>query len=191
MMKYEWVLKSGKIAVLRAEYSETVRDEIVYADGYEINTGKKKIVQNGDLAVYVDGKKVGSCWDVNFWRVIDMPGMKGYKRIWGIDRVGFTEEVGKEIESFLKAVVEAGVNPKAQEIREAEAKKKAEYEIARAEEIVKKAEGQTDIPSRKEAERRMKEYNDMVNDGGEGFVPYIVSREEYEDAKETLRKYGK
>ena len=52
--------------------------------------------------------------------------------------------------------------------------------------IVAKAEAQGDIPSREEARRRMKVWNDINNEGGEGFVPRIICREEYEAAKEFL-----
>ena len=34
----------------------------------------------------------------------------------------------------------------------------------------------------------MKRYNDINNDGGDGYVPYIISLEEYEYAKEKLAK---
>ena len=36
--------------------------------------------------------------------------------------------------------------------------------------------------------RRMKAYNDVMNESGYGYVPHIISHEEYEEAKKTLEK---
>lgn len=74
------------------------------------------------------------------------------------------------------------------ERRRAEEKKAKEIErqIEYWKQIIKMAEAQQDIPSREEVKKRLKIYNDTYNEGGEGFLPYIVSREEYESAKAFL-----
>ena len=59
-----------------------------------------------------------------------------------------------------------------------------EYLVA----TISEAEAQSDIPERAEAKRRMRAYNDVYNEGGEGYVPHIISREEYETAKDLLRR---
>lgn len=51
---------------------------------------------------------------------------------------------------------------------------------------IARAEAQREIPTRAEAKRQMKAYNDVYNEGGEGYVPHILSHEEYEAAKERL-----
>ena len=68
--------------------------------------------------------------------------------------------------------------------------KEIEKKIKAAKETIEKAEAQEDIPTRAEAQRRMKEYNDINNEGGFGYVPYIVSREEYEEAKTIIAQYS-
>lgn len=52
-------------------------------------------------------------------------------------------------------------------------------EIKEIESAIAEADKQKDIPTKAEAERRMKAYNDLNNEGGEGFVPHIYSKEEY------------
>ena len=68
--------------------------------------------------------------------------------------------------------------------------KEVEKRLAEAHRIVAKAEAQRDIPDKEEARRRMRVYNEINNEGGYGYVPYIYSREEYDEAKEIIRRYN-
>ena len=73
--------------------------------------------------------------------------------------------------------------------KEKEAKEKAiDLDVARY--LVRKAEKQAEIPCREKAKKLMKEWNDIYNEGCEGYVPHIISREEYEEALEFLRENG-
>ena len=182
---YEWYLTDGRKVTLEAEYSERVQDKIVDADGYEVRLNKREIVKEGMLVAYIDGKKIDSCWNTDFWQTIET-GHKGIRKIWGIDKIGFTEERAKEIEDFFAEVIAAGKDSEAEQIREQENEADKEQRIASAMEVVQKAEAQQDIPTAAEAERRMRKYNDINNEGGEGYVPYIYSREEYDAAKRIL-----
>ena len=66
--------------------------------------------------------------------------------------------------------------------------KEKEERIKSLEQLIEKAELQRDIPSRKEIQRRLELYNSVNNEGGEGWLPRIISREEYESAKAILEK---
>lgn len=70
----------------------------------------------------------------------------------------------------------------------AEGKKAAEIaeEIKEIETAIAEAERQTDLPTKAEAARRMKAYNDTANEGGEGYVQHIYSREEYDYLRRRL-----
>lgn len=61
-------------------------------------------------------------------------------------------------------------------------------EIARLEKIIAKAEKQAEIPTKAEKAEQLRAYNNLHNEGGEGYVPWIVSLEEYEAAKEELKR---
>lgn len=56
--------------------------------------------------------------------------------------------------------------------------KAAEAEGEELEAIIDLCERQTDLPTREEATRRMTEYNNATNEGGDGYVPHIYSKEE-------------
>ncbi len=59
-------------------------------------------------------------------------------------------------------------------------------EIEDLERLVARIEQQGDIPTQEEARRRMRRYNDIMNEGGEGYVPHIYSDKEYVWAKDRL-----
>lgn len=185
---YEWNLTDGRKVTLEAEYEETVRDKVVNLDGDIFNTGDREIVTDAMLIAYIDGKQFDFTRYVNFWKIVDADKLKKFKKIRGIKQIAFTNERAKEIEAFLTNVIGGGRNEEAQKIRDMENEKKKQNEIEEAKRIIEKAEKQKDIPNRAEAQRRMKRYNDINNDGGDGYVPYIISLEEYEDAKEKLAK---
>ena len=78
---------------------------------------------------------------------------------------GKSEEAGKEIE-----------------------KEEIEKEIKEAKAIVERAEQQRDIPSSQEARAREKNRNNIFNEGGEGYVPHIIDKDEYNWALKVLGK---
>lgn len=64
-------------------------------------------------------------------------------------------------------------------------KKRAEATVKEAEEIINNGGKLRTNKERAEWERN---YNNVVNEGGEGYVPHYPSVEEYEEAKEILKK---
>ena len=186
---YKWNLRDGREVTLEAEYSDHVAPVVVDLDGDVVGTGKKEIRKNCKLIAYIDGKRYDSCSDSNFWETIDTR-QPGIKRIWGIKNIGFTADRAIEIQEFLNSVIEEG---RSEDVKLFLAEREAEKNAAavkKAMDIIKKAETQQDIPSQAEASRRMRRYNDIMNEGGEGYVPYIISREEYEEAKRIISEYG-
>lgn len=97
-------------------------------------------------------------------------------------------KVWEAYEAWISSVVKEGTEEAVKEFLQKEAEKDFEEEFKEAQEIVRLAEEQKDIPPREEANRRMKWWNDTYNEGGEGFVPDIICRERYEKAKEIVRK---
>lgn len=187
MKRYEWTLGDGRKVTLEAEYTEKVQNKIANLDGDLIDTGKREIIATGTLTVYIDGKKFDTCDQPSFWQITET-GHAGIKKIWGIKQIAFAEARAAEIEKFFAEVIEEGKAAEAEEIRAEEKEAAVTEEIENAEQIVAAAEAQADIPDRAEARRRMKRWNDIHNEGGEGYVPSIISREEYEQAKQKLEK---
>lgn len=59
--------------------------------------------------------------------------------------------------------------------------------IARLEKVIKKAEQQKKMPTKAEKDAYIRAYNNLHNEGGEGFSPWIVSEEEYQAALQELK----
>lgn len=102
--------------------------------------------------------------------------IKGYGR--GHGNTSRLHSITAEQEAELIAISEKN--------RQVRAAKDAEEEIAKLRDIICCAEAQSDIPDKTEVNRRIKEYNDIYNEGGEGYVPRIISRESYNAAKQRL-----
>lgn len=79
----------------------------------------------------------------------------------------------------------AGLNAQ----REAEKKEQERQDqVRRCQTVIRVAEQQQDIPSPEEAARRRKVWNDVYNEGGEGYIPTIIDSARYASAKKLLQE---
>lgn len=186
MKKISWESTKGQVIEIEASYSEAIIEEGINCDGDIIKTGKKEVVPTCRLWVTVDGKFVDRCENVNFWELIDAQ-VKGYKRIWGIEKVLMTPEKAKEVEAFLNEVIAEGKTPEAVAIeeKEEESEKAEQLEIAR--EIIEEAKTTRknrdgSLMTIAQAKEWKQNYNNVQNEGEEGFVPNIITQEAYDRA---------
>jgi hypothetical protein len=180
---YSWLSTGGTEIKLVAKYTAYMADEILYADGQEIKTGKKIIESDACLTAYVDGQEIDETKNVDYWKVIDIQinGKKAYK-IWGIAKIAFSSATADEIEKFLNSVIENGTDDTVKKIRQ------KQNEIQYYANIIDSAEKQDSIPTKKERDRWERNYNSTYNDGGEGYVPHMLCLEEYQWAKAQIEK---
>lgn len=188
---FTWIGAKGNKFELEAECTMEVRNIVLDADGIEYETKKKEICINAKLIAKVDGKVVETCNNINFWRIIDLE--NGLKRIWGINSIGFNAEIAAEIEKFLNKVIESA---KTEEVKEFEAEKRdkeATNEIRTAQRIIEIAEvspkhADGKLYTYNELQDYLKSYNNMFNEGQEGYLPRYVCQEEYEKALGVLNR---
>ncbi len=180
---YSWFSTGGQEIKLVAKYAAYMADEILYADGQGIKTGKKIVKSDACLTAYVDGQKIDETGNVDCWKIIDIQvkGQKAYK-IWGIAKIAFSSATADEIEKFLNSVIENGTDDTVKKIRQ------KQNEIQYYANIIDSAEKQDSIPTKKERDRWERNYNSTYNDGGEGYVPHMVCLEEYQWAKAQIEK---
>lgn len=117
----------------------------------------------------------------------------GCEYIIGFCGFGYMGVSNETAPKFIEAIaeVEKEAQENVAEIREKiDAENKAE--IAHAEKIVKEAEAIINDGGklRTNVERKAweKQYNNCMNEGGEGYVPHYPSIEEYENAKKVLNR---
>ncbi len=186
-----WKSSKGQNIELRAYCKVTMAEREINLDG-DIIKGKAEPSTDANLELWVDGVKVDSCWNTNFWKLIDVCQMPGVKKVWGL-KVAMGNEQAAIVDRFLKDVIENGKQEevKAHEAAEAEARKvenikMAEAILAKAEKTYKNTDGT--LMDRKQANVWRNQYNDIHNEGGEGYVPEIITTEDVEWARSIISK---
>jgi hypothetical protein len=93
---------------------------------------------------------------------------------------GHTEEI---MTAYREAIAEG-----TSEECKAEEKKEHQAEIERAKELISKAESQDKIMTKAECKEWIRNYNNLYNEGGEGYVPTLITKEQYESAKQLVAR---
>lgn len=158
------------VQVGRTEVKEVVKVEIVFG-------GEVKEVGTGAIGVQ---------YDSYYERFYEQEGLdvdKKYTRVGNAYTEGWevAEKVRREIRNMKEELAkEFGVETKEKK------KERKEYERAKA--IIRRVEevGEERLKTRVELEQWKKVYNNVVNEGGEGYIPYKISKEEYEWAKKKV-----
>jgi hypothetical protein len=177
MKEFKFNLTNGKTVTIKAEYKEVIQDKINDADGVKISVGTEKVIK-AKMTAYVDGKAVDYSVNPDAWVLIDY---KRYKKIWGM-KIAFANAAdAARFEKFVAEVIAEG------KIKEEEKDELKEEKRAWAKTIVAKAEAQDDIPTAVAARARRRNYNDKMNEGGEGYVPEIIDKKQYDTAKKILK----
>ncbi len=177
MTEYTWIGKNGNEFKLTASVKRTLVDDTIYMDGYNDVIGKK-IREEAMLTAYMDGKKFNSCWNTSFWGIIETR-QEGLKRIHGIDGIGFTEETAREIQQFLNdALTNCEETEEVKEFVKKEKISEANKKIDEAKRILDNMNGKKLYETREEAKHASKVYNDINNEGGEGYLPHFYTIDE-------------
>jgi hypothetical protein len=190
MKQITWTGKAGNEITLKASCSITMQNKTADLDGDIITIGKKETV-DAQLELWVDGKKIKECTDINFWEIVDNK-ETGLKKIWGLP-VAMEEGQAKEVEAFLFSVIENGKTEDARAFEEKEAVAKKEEDIAEAKLIIEKSKktyknSDGTLMTMDEAKKWMKRYNDLHNEGGDGYIPEIITEEQVQYAMSILDK---
>lgn len=166
-------------------------------DGW-IKTGEELII-NEKIEIVANGKVVESSSHAKaiecnflyegFFEKMGLDKNKNYTKVGEAITEG--EHVAKEINAAIKEMkgqIAEEFEMKTREQIEEEIEK--EEEIAEAKEIVKKAEkiGIENLMTKEEYKRWVKSYNNIMNEGGEGYIPQRVTKEDYEWAVNKLKE---
>lgn len=190
MKTIKWTGATGNEIELRAKCETVMIDDIVSLDGYEIDKGKKPIM-DATLELWVNGKKQDECKQVNFWKIIDT-GTAGVKKVWGL-KVGMDSKQAELVKQFLNEVIEDGKSVEVEEMEESKEEETKEAKRKEAEDIVEEAQetARNDdgtLMTKEQVKRWQKNYNDIYNEGREGYIPRVVSQEEYDYAVSVIGK---
>ena len=92
----------------------------------------------------------------------------------------------EKVRQFLEDTIAQGTPVSVQAFRLDHELKQTMYDLESYQNTLKEIKAQKDLPTRQEARRRMKAYNDLYNEGGEGYVPYIHCIEERDYAVDQI-----
>lgn len=187
MKTLTWTGSKGNKIELRATCKTYMRETEHSLDGWIVK-GKPEPHTKANLELWVDGKKMDSCSNINFWQIIDT--RQGVKKVWGLN-VGMNDEQALRVEAFLNEVIESGKDEEVTAYENAEAEKENLKKIEQAKKVVeaakttRKNEDGT-LMTREQARAWQKRYNDINNEGGDGYIPSVVTQEQYDRAKRIL-----
>lgn len=187
--EFTWELSDGRTATLKGIYVSALVDDTVDADGDIIVVSKRISTAGSSLTAYVDGKKVDVCRNPGSWQIINTS--SGAKKIWGLP-IGFAnDDTASAYCDFLAILMQDAPEVVA---HKAELQKKEEAwqrkaKIAHCKAVVNAAEKGRIVASREEARRRAESWNNVVNEGGYGYVPLWVTQEEYDAAVAYLNQH--
>lgn len=186
-------IESGSNFRIEIDYHHYIQKQTAWLDGDILEMGEKPL-ELVNARLYVDDElkyssNVVSGYDLKLSE--DIRTIKGYKvrTVHALKLAIINPEVWEKYEEWLEEVIKDGTEPEVKEFQKREKEKAAAEELEYAKEVVSLAESQKDIPSREEARRRMKWWNDTYNEGGEGFVPTIINIEQYKKAKNVIARH--
>ena len=184
------VTVSGKELLLEADVESRLFTEEHDLDGYKV-AGSTKLLEDSRYSISKNGKVVVR-GDLEY--SVFAAREETYRGYTGIGFNGDPQNILISKESFeaIKTAYEEAISKEHSkpEVKEFIEKKEAEekaWQIAHAKNIVKKAESQESIPTEAELRMIQKEWNDVYNEGGEGYVPQMITKEQYEDALNVLK----
>jgi len=182
MKTLTWTGIKGNTIELKAECKIEMKATTTNLDG-DIFKGKAEPVTSANLELYIDGKKVDSSWDINFWQIVDLD--NGFKKIWGL-KIAMTAEQAIIVDEFLKNVIESGKAIEVIKNEKVTAAKENEKALENAKATVIKYESQTIKLNNEEYKKWRTNYNNVNNEGGEGYVPCLVTTEQYLHALDVI-----
>lgn len=177
MKTYTTVTAKGNELRFEISYTKEVVEVERNLDGYIVTANE--VSEEQEIKLYVNGQLTAE----GNYLYIDNNENGIYIRM-GNKAITLTEEQAADLNKIFEEVKEEGKSEEAKAIENEEIEK----EIEEAKAIVEKAEQQRDIPSYQEARLREKSYNNLHNEGGDGYVPHIIDKDEYNWALKVLSK---
>jgi hypothetical protein len=160
------------------------RGVIDMADKSEGFSGHLKTYEREEVIVFVDGKQFEKGQLQDYRNCNHIPGLK--LPAGAVGRVGkvMLTEVNFELiaKAQAEAIAEASTDAEYAELKAAEVAKKNAAQIESAKRIVEQYESGKCLKSYEAATQ----YNNLHNEGGDGYVPEVITTEMYRAAKARL-----
>lgn len=181
----------GNLVTVTYEYKKKLVDHIAYFDGWNIPTNKE-ISKSENMTLEVAGNKFYNChldkidntfMDNTYKQNAKKMGMT-YAIVSGNKVIGIEDTNINLIHKLITDTQTQGTTKEVNDFEENKSKKELLKEINEAKEIIKKAEitiknSDGTLMTQEQAKTYKKRYNDLYNEGGEGYVPKIITIDMY------------
>lgn len=133
------------------------------------------------MVAYLDGKKIGDCWNPSFWGLIET---NGAQKIWGLPIAFSDQSKADAYNAFLADLVQE--DPEVIAFRAQKAMEEIAKEIEACKEVVRLCELGYLVETAAEVSAKREQWNNLQNEGGSGYVPTWYTRDEYNRALECI-----
>ena len=161
------------------------RGVIDMADKSEGFSGHFKTYEREEVVVFVDGKQFEKGQLQDYRKYSNIPGVKLPAGAVGrVGKVMLTEANFNLIAAAqAEAVADASTDAEYAALKAAEVAKKNNVQIESAKRVVEQYESNKCLKSYEAATQ----YNNLHNEGGDGYVPEVITAEMYQTAKKVLK----
>ena len=174
---------SGRPVTASITYSDMMVDDTF--DGEVI--GRKHSVC-GEVVFTSEGKRIGSAYidDTGATRCYPTVYKQYHGYVYG--RVLISEQGHLALDKAIADAADKGTSHEVKSDRARKERERRTNSIAAARRDIAQAEAQHDIPDESVASERLRRYNDLHNEGGDGWLPSIITRERYEEARRIVER---
>lgn len=194
---FEWTLTNGKQARIEVSYDRHMTYATDTFGGEQVNTnGEREPWDEITIKAYVDDKLCGQIYNA---KPYDLKLQKnnifvddGIRIIPSLG-VGFnaaTADKAAEYEAWIADIIERGTSDEAKAYDRAMELKRLARDAEDARQVLADAKAQGRIPeTRAEARAMERKYNEVNNEGGEGYCPEFRCRADVERAEAAIAAY--
>lgn len=189
MKKIEMIITtaSGIELLFKSKIESEVRNDEINMDGF-VFEGPIKLFEESFYTIEKDGKVVSRDKLKSVVKYAKKATYQGYTGV-AFGNALIAEESFAAIKAaYEAALAEERNKPEVKAYLEKQESEEREKKLSRAKSIIAAAEKQMQIPTREELKKIQEKWNNIYNEGGEGYVPELVTKEEYDSAIETLNK---
>lgn len=190
MKKIEMIITTAKGTelLLEAKINSEIRESEIDMDGF-VFKGDLKLYESSDYTIKKDDKVVARG---DLKNTVNWPRETTYQGYTGIvfGQVLISKESFEKIKTaYEESLTEEHSKSDVKAYIEKHDAEKKEHELNRAKSIIAAAEKQVQIPTRAELKEIQEKWNNIYNEGCEGYVPQMITKEEYDSALKTLKEF--
>lgn len=191
-----WLSAEGKEIIVKITVVRAMETETVYADGWNVELSKKQVVESLELEIHVAGKFIGRTSEkpsvvvapLYMQKTIDLVKSQGGYAILAQKLILKEDRYSEIMTAIDQLVMDASQDTEYAKYQGIEIVKVKAGQIVEAKKVISESQTRkTEILTDAEEKQWRINYNDINNEGGEGYVPHRITAERVEWAMTILK----